>query len=240
MTSSRSPPPACRPAVLRDPGRTARRRSRGMRVGPFRLVREVGQGGMGTVYLAERDGTSGSGSRSSLIRPGFHLDQRLIARFLRSGSSLPGWSTRDRAAPRRRGDGRRRALVRDGVRGRRADGPGTAIPPSLLEARLELLGQAVRCRGVRAPAARRAPGPQALEHPRHRGPAKLLDFGIAKLLSAEDDTGTDLTAAGLRLSPPSTRTRADPRRRGQAGERRLFARGRSLRAPGGGPPARGR
>ena len=50
------------------------------RVGPWRLVREVGKGGMGTVYLAERDdGTFAQRAAIKLVRPGLADD--LVARF---------------------------------------------------------------------------------------------------------------------------------------------------------------
>jgi len=50
------------------------------RVGPWRLVREVGQGGMGTVYLAERaDGAFAQRAAVKLVRPGLADD--LAARF---------------------------------------------------------------------------------------------------------------------------------------------------------------
>ena len=50
------------------------------RVGPWRLVREVGKGGMGTVYLAERDdGTFAQRAAVKLVRPGLADD--LVARF---------------------------------------------------------------------------------------------------------------------------------------------------------------
>src|SRR5215468_4729215 len=52
----------------------------GGRVGPYRLVRLLGNGGMGTVHLAERaDG---------------QVDQRVAIKFLRSGADVP--SFRDR------------------------------------------------------------------------------------------------------------------------------------------------
>src|SRR5580765_4249635 len=47
----------------------------GGRCGPYRLVRLLGSGGMGTVYLAERDDGE--------------LEQRVAIKFLRSGEGLP-------------------------------------------------------------------------------------------------------------------------------------------------------
>jgi eukaryotic-like serine/threonine-protein kinase len=55
----------------------------GMRVGPYRIVREAGHGGMGTVYLAEREGDrSPIQVALKLVRPGPALDGQLTRRFL--------------------------------------------------------------------------------------------------------------------------------------------------------------
>ncbi|HEY0778504.1 MAG TPA: serine/threonine-protein kinase, partial [Gemmatirosa sp.] len=52
----------------------------GRRVGPYRLVRELGRGGMGTVYLAERDDV-GRRVALKLVRGGLAAPER-VARFL--------------------------------------------------------------------------------------------------------------------------------------------------------------
>jgi len=55
----------------------------GMRVGPYRIVREAGHGGMGTVYLAEREGDRPPMQVAlKLVRPGLALDGQLTRRFL--------------------------------------------------------------------------------------------------------------------------------------------------------------
>jgi len=55
----------------------------GMRVGPYRIVREAGHGGMGTVYLAEREGDRPPMQVAlKLVRPGPALDGQLTRRFL--------------------------------------------------------------------------------------------------------------------------------------------------------------
>ncbi len=58
------------------------------RIGPYRLIRELGRGGMGTVYLAERDDEHYQSSVAiKLIRPGFDTDF-ILARFKRERQIL--------------------------------------------------------------------------------------------------------------------------------------------------------
>ena len=52
------------------------------RVGPYRVLSQLGQGGMGAVYLAERDdGQFHQRVALKLVRRGLHLDERLVRRF---------------------------------------------------------------------------------------------------------------------------------------------------------------
>ena len=52
------------------------------RVGPYRIERTIGEGGMGTVYLARRDdGEFDQRVALKLVRRGLHLDARIVRRF---------------------------------------------------------------------------------------------------------------------------------------------------------------
>src|SRR5690242_4516159 len=52
------------------------------RVGPYRIERVIGEGGMGTVYLAHRDdGSLAQPVALKVIRRGLHLDARIVRRF---------------------------------------------------------------------------------------------------------------------------------------------------------------
>ncbi|HUQ84521.1 MAG TPA: protein kinase, partial [Gemmatimonadaceae bacterium] len=52
------------------------------RVGPYRIERLIGEGGMGTVYLARRDdGEFDQQVALKLVRVGLHLDSRIVRRF---------------------------------------------------------------------------------------------------------------------------------------------------------------
>ena len=54
----------------------------GMRIGPYRIVGQAGHGGMGTVYLAERDAPFHQRVALKLIRGGFAFDDHLVRRFV--------------------------------------------------------------------------------------------------------------------------------------------------------------
>jgi len=52
------------------------------RVGPYRVERMIGEGGMGTVYLAHRDDDTSAGRVAlKVVRRGLHLDSRIVRRF---------------------------------------------------------------------------------------------------------------------------------------------------------------
>jgi eukaryotic-like serine/threonine-protein kinase len=58
------------------------------RVGPYRLIRELGRGGMGTVFLAERDDNQYKASVAiKLVRPGMDTEF-ILARFRRERQTL--------------------------------------------------------------------------------------------------------------------------------------------------------
>ena len=54
----------------------------GTRIGPYRIVGEAGHGGMGTVYLAERDEPYHQRVALKVVRGGFALDDHLVRRFV--------------------------------------------------------------------------------------------------------------------------------------------------------------
>jgi serine/threonine protein kinase/tetratricopeptide (TPR) repeat protein len=188
LTSSKSPgPPASLPST----------------VGPFRLVREIGHGGMGTVYLAEREAHFKQRVALKLIRAGLHLDEHLVARFIEERQLL---ANLEHPGIARLLDG---GVTDDGlpwfameyIEGERIDRACDArrLP---VDARLELL--CAVCDAVDYAHQR---------HVVHRDlkptnilvtesvAVKLLDFGIAKLL-ARDDTGSDLTRSGFHFLTP--------------------------------------
>ena len=54
----------------------------GTRIGPYRIVGEAGHGGMGTVYLAERDEPYHQRVALKLVRGALALDDHLVRRFV--------------------------------------------------------------------------------------------------------------------------------------------------------------
>ena len=174
-------------------------------IGPYRLLREIGEGGMGAVWLAERaDGMVRRPVALKLPRRAW-LHASLAERMARERDILAALAhphiarlydagvTADRAAVSRAGVRRGRPLDAY-CRDERLDVRGAPRPVP-----------AGRAGGrLRARQAGRASRPQAVEHPRHRrGPGHvLLDFGIAKLL---DDGAADQTMlteiAGRPLTP---------------------------------------
>jgi serine/threonine-protein kinase len=181
------------------PGRHGHRFEPGTRVGAYRLVRELGQGGMGEVWLAER--ADGAFSRQVALKlPHAHLlGGALRQRFERERDFLAGLSHPNIARFFDAGVSEAGLpwLAMEWVEGR----PITEHCRSArldLGARLRLFEQVL------------AAVHHAHEHfiahrdikPSNilvdgRGEVKLLDFGIAKLLAGEADTdATELTHQG--------------------------------------------
>ena len=184
------------------------------RVGPYRLVRELGHGGMGAVYLAERaDHQFRHRVALKVIRRG--LDDRAILRFMEERQIL---ASLNHAGIARLLDGgltgdRLPYFAMEYIEGTRIDRYCDTRRLSVPE-RLELFERV--CHAV-----------QYAHHNLvvHRdlkpsnilvtddGQVKLLDFGIAKLLGTRDMADT-LTETGIRLMTPQyaspEQVRGDP------------------------------
>jgi len=173
------------------------------RVGPYRLIRRVGRGGMGTVYLAEReDGEFERQVAIKLLRRGLDtedvvrrfraerqilasLDHPNIARLVDGGSAEDG----------------RPYLAMEYVEGspilEYCDDRRLSIPArlALFETVLRAVGHAHRHLVIHRDI---KPSNILLTD---NGDVKLLDFGIAKLLDEGDGT-SELTRTGVRLLTP--------------------------------------
>ena len=173
------------------------------RAGPYRLEREVGRGGMGVVWLAERvEGGFRQRAAVKLLKRGMDSDA-ILRRFLRERQILAGLAHENVA---RLLDGGVTADGRPYFAMEYVEGlPLTAYCETNglgLEDRLRLFEEA--CRAVQY-----AHGKLIV----HRdlkpsnmlvtagGHLKLLDFGIAKLL-AEEEGATALTQDGTRVLTP--------------------------------------
>ncbi len=174
-------------------------------VGPYRLVRELGRGGMGAVYLAERnDGQYEKKVAIKLVPPGpdaatlgrrflaerrilASLDHPNIARLLDGGVASHGIPY----------------LVMEYVEGERIDRYCDAGRLSVRERLLlcDAVAAAVEFAHRQLVVHRDLKPGNILVTP--DGQVKLLDFGIAKLLADEPgDPGAPLTGTGTILATP--------------------------------------
>jgi len=175
----------------------------GQRIGPFRLIAELGQGGMGTVYLAEREAHFAQRVAVKLIRRGLHLDDELVRRFLDERQML---ASLDHPGIARLLDG---GVTDDGLPwfamelvdgepvDRFADGRRLT-----LDDRLELfctICDAVSYAHGHSIVHRDLKPSNILV--RGDGTVKLLDFGVAKLL-APNEQAPGVTRTGARLLTP--------------------------------------
>jgi serine/threonine protein kinase len=185
-----------------------------LQIGPYRLVREVGRGGMGTVFLAERaDGQYAQRVALKLIRAGaaspeaqrrFRAERQILARLahphiarLLDGGVTPPAADAPEGLP---------YLVMEYVEGVPLLAYGDAWRLGL-DARLALFLDV--CEGVaaahRALVVHRDLKPSNVlvaEDAEGRPQVKLLDFGIAKLLDDADD-GAGLTRSGAHPMTPA-------------------------------------
>jgi len=180
----------------------------GRRIGPYQIVREIGSGGMGSVYLAERTGEFRQQAALKLMHRG--MDSRMIvSRFRHERQILAGLDHPNIAHLLDGGatDDGRPYFVMEFVEGTPIDVYCRTHALGIPE-RLKLFRQV--CAAVHYAHQRLVvhrdikPGNILVSGPAggHPGLPKLLDFGIAKLLRQEDTEETLLTQAGMRLMTP--------------------------------------
>ena len=191
-----SPAPSLVPQLLaHDPSLAAARDREAQRVGAYRLVQEIGRGGMGAVYLAERsDSEYRRRVAIKLIKRGMDTDA-VLARFRTERQIL---ASLDHPHIARLLDG---GTTEDGlpyfvmeyVEGVPIDDYADAKELSVVE-RLELflrVCDAVSYAHQRLVIHRDIKPLNILVTP--EGVPKLLDFGIAKLVAADDVGASTLT-----------------------------------------------
>ena len=176
----------------------------GRRIGPWRLVGEIGRGGMGVVYLAERaDGQFEQRAALKLLKRGLDTEE-ILSRFLRERQILarlqhPGIA---RLFDGGMSEDGRPYFVMEYVDGRPIVAACDARGLSLDE-RLRLMGQI--CDAVQS-----AHGNLVVHRDlkpsnvllRADGGIALLDFGIARLLSGPgEDAATTLTRGPALMTP---------------------------------------
>ncbi len=174
----------------------------GERVGPYRVIRELGRGGMGAVYLAERaDGQFEQQVAIKILKRGLDTEQ-VLRRFRRERQILADLSHPNIARLLDGGmtnDGRP-YLVMEYIAGQPIDDYADTHQLSI-EERLKLFGAV--CAAVQYAHEHRVihrdlkPGNILIME---EGTPKLLDFGIAKLLDAEQSATPTPTA--LRVMTP--------------------------------------
>ncbi len=174
------------------------------RVGPYRLVEEVGQGGMGTVFLAEReDGQFEKRVAVKLVKRGMDSDE-ILRRFRAERQILAKLEHPNigRLYDGGIADDGRPYLAMEYVEGKRITDFADARRLSLKE-RVELfdpVAAAVRFAHLNLVVHRDLKPSNVLVA--DDGTVKLLDFGIAKLLD-DDERAPELTQAGRRVLTPA-------------------------------------
>ena len=186
-----------------DPTTTAAGNTPQERIGPYRLIQPVGAGGMGSVWLAEREGDFDQRVAIKLLRPDI-VDGDAVPRFVRERQLL---ARLEHPGIARLIDGGTTAegtpyLVLEYVDGLPID--AYVRRESLdLEATIALFLEV--CDAVAAAHAggivHRDLKPANVLVPRSGRP-KLLDFGIGRMVHETDDRALFVTGTGQRLMTP--------------------------------------
>lgn len=177
----------------------------GAQLGTYRILREIGRGGMAIVYLAERaDGAFTQHVAAKVVRRGIDTDETL-RRFARERQIV---ASLDHPGIARLLDGGvsdegRAYLVMEHVEGLPLDRYADEARLSI-DARLALFAQV--CEAVESAHRRLVihrdikPGNVLVTG---AGVAKLVDFGVAKILSPDDADGADaMTRVDVRIMTP--------------------------------------
>jgi serine/threonine protein kinase len=174
----------------------------GREIGAYRVVREVGSGGMATVYLAERQiGKVRQHVALKIIRPIFTTNEQMMRRFEQEREILASLDHPNIARLLDIGSNEEGIpyLAMDFVEGERIDVYCDARKLGVVD-RLELFCTA--CAALQYAHSKdvvhRDLKPSNILIT-SEGIVKLLDFGIAKVLRVEDGTGTFLTESGAAL-----------------------------------------
>ena len=102
----------------------------GTRIGPYKLLQQIGEGGMGVVYMAEQEQPVRRKVALKIIKPGMD-SQQVVARFEAERQALAVMDHTNIAKVFDAGDNRiRPAVFRDGARARRPDHRSTATTTS--------------------------------------------------------------------------------------------------------------
>ena len=156
----------------------------GRRIGPYRILREIGRGGMGLVFEAARDDDEYRKTVALKIAPPWHDRRRFANASDTSARFSPSSSTRTSRACSTAARPPTACPTSSWSTSRASRSPSTATAHALDVARAaRAFLQVCAAVAVRAPAPHRPSRSQARQHPGAAdGVPKLLDFGIAKLL----------------------------------------------------------
>ena len=151
-----------------DDGSTGRRSSAegpGSRIGPYKLLQPIGEGGMGTVYMAEQTQPVRRMVALKVIKAGMDSRQ-VLARFeCRAPGPGPDGPPEHRQGPRRRHDRHGPSLLRDGAGQGRPDHPVLRRAPADAPRATGAVHPGLPGRAARPPEGDHPPRPQAVQRP---------------------------------------------------------------------------